>query len=162
MTTCSGPCVSFRYEYTCFQEGTRAPTLHQRLESCDLENGENTFFELNRTFSILRPDHLEYGKYCFDSGELVLILMRTKLAHKSPLARNPIDDCIIALGLKSQPTWQLALELSALKKKLGYVENEIGVLGVKKSSGNAIKSRVSINEKISAIEKELTTRKELK
>ena len=70
------------------------------------------------------------------------------------------DDLIDELKLRTQPTWQLALELSVLKKKLKYVENEINVLGEGKSSRKAVKSRDLIREKISALQKELETRKE--
>ena len=52
------------------------------------------------------------------------------------------------------------MELSVLKKKLKYVENEINVLGEGKSSRKAVKTRDLIREKISALQKELETRKE--
>ena len=75
-------------------------------------------------------------------------------------SQNSTDDLSDELKLKAQPTWQLALELSVLKKKLKYVENEINVLGQKKSSQKAVKSRDSIMEKIFAIQNELEARKE--
>lgn len=88
--------------------------------------------------------------------------MSVELSRKpSTLAQNPTtDDLIDELKLKTQPTWQLVLELSVLKKKLIYFENAINVLGKRKSSKEPQKSRVLIQEKISAVEKELETRKE--
>ncbi len=71
------------------------------------------------------------------------------------------NDIVNALKLKDQPTWQLALELSALKKKLAYIENELNVLGQdnKESSGRAQREREVILEKIHALEEQLEERK---
>ncbi len=91
----------------------------------------------------------------------ILIIMSTEWA-KTALVQNPTDDLVEKLKLRTQPMWQLALELSALNKKLKHVENEINVLGEKKSSQKAVKSRDSIRQKISALERELETRKESK
>lgn len=71
------------------------------------------------------------------------------------------NDIVNALKLKDQPTWQVALELSALKKKLAYIENELNVLGQdnKESTGRAQRERELILEKIHALEEQLEERK---
>lgn len=71
------------------------------------------------------------------------------------------NDIVNALKLKDQPTWQVALELSALKKKLAYIENELNVLGQdnKESTGRAQREREVILEKIHALEERLEERK---
>ncbi|SRR5579863_3999050 len=75
--------------------------------------------------------------------------------------KNQDEDIVNSLKLKDQPTWQLALELSALKKKLAYIENELNVLGQDniESSGKAQSERELILEKIHALEQEIEDRK---
>lgn len=77
------------------------------------------------------------------------------------MSANQENAIVNALKLKEQPTWQLALELSALKKKLAYIENELNVLGQdnKESSWKAQREREWIVEKIHALQDQIEERK---